>query len=1013
MSSRPECVVGEESDLQKAIGAYRSSPGILALKPTLQHYAWGDPGFIPALLGNPDWHGKPCAELWMGAHPDAPADAVLGDCVVPLDQLLEVLGEEILHPLVAARFGRQLPFLFKVLAAATPLSLQTHPNKRNAEEGFALENKAGLPLDAPGRNYRDANHKPELIVALSDFYGLRGFRRPSEVARQIQAVPQLLELAPDFRSTSESLQALYVKLMSLPQERIDVLLTPLVEQLAEENLRKPFTKADREFWILRADQSCSPRGHRDRGLFSFYLLNLAHLRPGDGMYLPAGILHAYLEGAGVELMANSNNVFRGGLTPKRIDVPELLRNVTFEGADAEIIHPNRLAETQEWVYPTPAAEFELSRIELDEHRPYVCRSEHSVEIFILLSAPAEKPVTVQAGTETRTIERGQVFLVPHSTAYQLSACGPAILFKAAVPLAARVAAELGAAKEPLVFRGRKPASLAFGTSGLRGLVIDITDLEAYINTRGFLEFLREIGDVSPGQAVSLAGDLRPSTDSPERSIMRAVARAITDAELVVDNLGRVPTPALTYYAMQQRRPSIMVTGSHIPFDRNGIKFNRAAGEVLKTDEPPILQAVNRVRAIQYAMARQESLFGDDGMFKEQGMAPLPRINPHGRGDYLRRYLDFFPENVLQGQRIVFYQHSAVGRDLLVELLTTLGAQAIPMGRSESFVPIDTEAISTEQMDLLQRLADQACQRHGPVDAVLSTDGDSDRPLVAGIDAKGRVRFCNGDLLGIMAAEFLEPDAVVVPISTNDAVDRWAAARGVMVYQTRIGSPYVIEAMDRAQADGATRVVGWEANGGFLLATDLERDGRTLKALPTRDCSLPMLAALCSAKACNGSMAALFAKLPSRFSKAGLIDDFPRETSQALLRRFTPPDARIHQMEFNEKDIVVRYANGGFESAQPHIAGELNLIRRDLENCFGPRDGFDRVVRVNVLDGVRIFFANGDIAHIRPSGNAPQLRIYAVADSQERADAIVARALGEPDSILRQLEAASTPGHGRC
>ncbi|MGH8586260.1 MAG: hypothetical protein ACREWE_08795, partial [Gammaproteobacteria bacterium] len=129
--------------------------------------------------------------------------------------------------------------------------------------------------------------------------------------------------------------------------------------------------------------------------------------------------------------------------------------------------------------------------------------------------------------------------------------------------------------------------------------------------------------------------------------------------------------------------------------------------------------------------------------------------------------------------------------------------------------------------------------------------------------------------------------------------------------------------------------------------------------------------------------------------------------------FTPPNARIHQMEFNEKDIVVRYANGGFESAQPHIAGKLNLIRRDLENCFGPRDGFDRVVRVNVLDGVRIFFANGDIAHIRPSGNAPQLRIYAVADSQERADAIVARALSEPDSILRQLEAASTPGHGRC
>ena len=336
-----------------------------------------------------------------------------------------------------------------------------------------------------------------------------------------------------------------------------------------------------------------------------------------------------------------------------------------------------------------------------------------------------------------------------------------------------------------------------------------------------------------------------------------------------------------------------------------------------------------------------------------------------------------------------------------------------MARSECFVPVDTEAISPEQLELLQRLADQACQHHGPIDAVLSTDGDSDRPLVAGIDAEGRLRFFNGDLLGIVAAEFLEPDAVVVPISANDAVDRWAAARDVTVYKTRIGSPYVIEAMARAQTAGATRIVGWEANGGFLLASDIERDGRTLKALPTRDAALPLLAALCSAKARSVSLAELFAKLPSRFSKAGLIDDFPRETSQALLRRFTPSDGRIQQMEFNEKDIFVRYADGGCESAQPHIASDLNLIRRDLESCFGPQEGFDRVVRVNVLDGVRIFFANGDIAHIRPSGNAPQLRIYAVADSQDRADAIVARAACEPDSILRKLEVVLTSAQGRC
>src|SRR2546422_9381804 len=316
MTNRSVSVAGEESDLPKAIAAYRSNPGILPLKPAIQHYAWGDPNFIPALLGDENSVGKPCAELWMGAHPDAPAGAVLGGCLVPLDQLLEAASEEILHPAVAARFKRQLPFLFKVLAAAAPLSLQTHPNKDKAEEGFARENKAGLPLNAPDRNYRDANHKPELLVALTDFYGLRGFRRPFEIARQIEVVPELREMAPDFRPTVESLRALYVKLMSLPREKTDALLTPLVDRLCEENRRKPFTKADREFWLLRADQACSRHGKRDPGLFSFYLLNLVHLPPGQGMYLPAGILHDSLERSVIGLMANSNNVLGGGPPPQ-------------------------------------------------------------------------------------------------------------------------------------------------------------------------------------------------------------------------------------------------------------------------------------------------------------------------------------------------------------------------------------------------------------------------------------------------------------------------------------------------------------------------------------------------------------------------------------------------------------------------------------------------------------------------------------------------------------------------
>lgn len=555
------------------------------------------------------------------------------------------------------------------------------------------------------------------------------------------------------------------------------------------------------------------------------------------------------------------------------------------------------------------------------------------------------------------------------------------------------------------FRGRNPVALTFGTSGLRGLVTDITDLEAYINTRGFLEYLRTIGAAQTGDRISVACDLRPSSDSPERSILRAVARAISDSGFEVDVVGKLPTPALTYHALQHRRPSVMVTGSHIPFDRNGIKFNKSTGEVLKSDEPGILRAVQKVRQEEYARPESESLFGADGMFKPDAECFLAVGETEAREAYLRRYLDFFPPNALQGLRIVFYQHSGVGRDLFVELLTRLGAQVIASGRSETFVPIDTEAIAKDKLDLLQSLADQAARQHGTIHAVISTDGDSDRPLVAGVDSNGKVRFFGGDLLGIVVAEYLHADVAVVPISANDAVDRWAALLGVTVVKTKIGSPFVIEAMLAAQEQGAQRVVGWEANGGFLTGTNIEREGRVLAPLPTRDAALPILAALCAAKTRKISLTECFAQLPRRFSKAGLIDEFPVAQSKALLQHFKPEDSRIEQVNFTGTTPQIVFAGGQMETAGRDLARKLETIRHELERFFRPADGFDTVVRINLLDGIRIYFRNGDIAHLRPSGNAPQLRAYAVANTQTRADAIVAQAVREPDGILRQIAAA--------
>jgi phosphomannomutase len=561
----------------------------------------------------------------------------------------------------------------------------------------------------------------------------------------------------------------------------------------------------------------------------------------------------------------------------------------------------------------------------------------------------------------------------------------------------------GAESDP-TFRGRRPTALAFGTSGLRGLVTDITDLEAYINTRGFLDYLFGTGDVSPGGTVCIAGDRRPSTDSPDRSIMRAVARATEDAGLLVDNLGLIPAPALAFHAFQKGCASVMITGSHIPFDRNGIKFNTTTGEVLKADESGILAAVAAMRRAEYARPDAASLFADDGMFKPDACRPLPPMNDEARAAYLRRYLDFFPANGLAGKRIVYFQHSAVGRDLFVELLEAFGAEVHAVGRSEAFISIDTEDISAERLAGLQAMAEQVAASHGPVDAVLSTDGDSDRPLLCGVYADGTVRFYGGDLLGIVVADYLDADAVAVPISTNDAVDIHFDRRGVGPVKTKIGSPYVIASMQTMAALGHARVVGWEANGGFLLGSAIEKSGRWIAALPTRDAALPLLAALFAAIEAGETLVERFSHLPPRFSKAGLIDEFPLETSRALVERFSPANPAIRSVRF-ENDTVTRQTADGTSSPAPNaVASRARAAQEELARHFTADDGFGRIIGINTIDGVRIFFDNSDIAHIRPSGNAPQLRMYACSNAQDRADAIVAMGIRDPGGILRRLEA---------
>lgn len=474
------------------------------------------------------------------------------------------------------------------------------------------------------------------------------------------------------------------------------------------------------------------------------------------------------------------------------------------------------------------------------------------------------------------------------------------------------------------------SGVAFGTSGARGLVTAMTDEVCFAYTAAFLQHLGSIGQFAPGSHVAIAGDLRPSTPR----IMAACAAAIEHMGGVVDNCGFVPSPAVAGYGFAKGIPSLMVTGSHIPDDRNGIKFNRTDGEVLKSDEQGI-----RAQSVELP-----GLFDGEGMLKTaQALPPVIDVATA----YVARYIDYFGGDALKGLKLGVYQHSAVGRDIVTALVEALGAEAVALGRSEKFIPVDTEAVRPED----QALAKQWAAEHG-LDAILSTDGDSDRPLLA--DEAGV--WMRGDVLGILCARALGIKAVATPVSCNSAVELSGLFDAVR--RTRIGSPFVIEAMNALAAEGQATVCGYEANGGFLLASPVSADGRTLGALPTRDAVLPMLATLVDARRQGVTLSALQAQLPERYTFSERLQEYPTAQSQALI---------AHLEEGSEADVLARLTTmfGG-------IAGEA--------------DGTD------TTDGLRVHFAGGDIIHLRPSGNAPELRCYTESDTAERAAAINAQAL---------------------
>jgi mannose-6-phosphate isomerase len=416
---------------------------VLTLQGVVQHYDWGGQHFIPDLLGVENATRTPFAELWIGAHAKAPSLAEVGGTLEPLDQVIAEAPDAILGQAAHARFGGRLPYLFKVLDVRKMLSIQAHPTLEQARRGFAHENAEGIGIEASSRNYKDDNHKPEIGVALTEFWMLHGFRPLEQIAETFAQTPELGAVMPDFAQRLAQaghhdhearrglLRELYSTVMTMPQERVDVLLNGLLARL----LTKLSTdKNCADYWALRAAENFPlPDGHRDRGIFSVYLLNLVHLLPGQGTFQPAGVLHAYLEGVNVELMANSDNVLRGGLTTKHVDVPELLRILTFEGGTPNVFG-GELVSSQERVYRTPAEEFELSRIGLAAHSRYAGEALYGPKALLVLQGSAR----VSAGGQCLSLERGSIAFVPCGTQFVMETLAEdLVVFQAGLPRHAR------------------------------------------------------------------------------------------------------------------------------------------------------------------------------------------------------------------------------------------------------------------------------------------------------------------------------------------------------------------------------------------------------------------------------------------------------------------------------------------------------------------------------------------------------------------------------------------------
>lgn len=397
---------------------------IYPLKGTLQHYAWGGKNFIADLIANPDKE-KQIAEYWLGAHKNSPATITTDKGEIPLDDFLAERPEVHLGDSVYRNFGR-LPYLFKVLDVKDMLSIQVHPTKKQAEEGFQQENQKNVPVNAPYRNFKDDNHKPEIMVALSEFWLLHGFLEEGQLRQRLESIPEFSDLIPIF--VSKGYKGLYQTVMEQPQDLCDAQLKPLIDRIRPLYQADKLDKSNPDFWAARAMDMTEDQTHIDKGVYSIYFFNIVKAEIGEAVFQDAGLPHAYLEGQNIELMANSDNVLRGGLTPKHVDIQALMNHVKFEPTFPNVMKGELNQQGSERTYLSPVKDFELSQIKLSKGQQYESLSK-TAEILLCVDGTAN----ITEEDNQLTINKGGAVLLTHGATYQISSDTLCHLFKASAP----------------------------------------------------------------------------------------------------------------------------------------------------------------------------------------------------------------------------------------------------------------------------------------------------------------------------------------------------------------------------------------------------------------------------------------------------------------------------------------------------------------------------------------------------------------------------------------------------